>query len=350
MDTYLRRQILQADTRTPLPSVRQIMQQCGVGQATVKKVLDSFESEGLIRTLPRKGTFKIADRSMAELVPVVDFIACGRVDPFLDRPDLYSGHFLGSLNHQITRNGQSLRFHQLWRKQPLADYENLAARPDMHAALLFGANLPEIPAVFQQRHIACISMFPRCEHDGPSVLDANDFTSRIMEHLFGLGHTRIAWLGSRDERIHDRLEMDRRSEYYRFMAEHGLRVNPAWVANPGYREQETSISAFEQALTAEPRPTALVVHAHMVIPLYRFLERKGLKIGRDVSVVSIDEYAPMQDLTPPATTVSTPADEAIRLAMSSLGALTRGQDVPHKQIVPARLVARDSTGPAPKDT
>jgi DNA-binding GntR family transcriptional regulator len=41
----------------PLPSVKQLQQEYGVGRDTVLRVIDILREEGLVFTVPRRGTY-----------------------------------------------------------------------------------------------------------------------------------------------------------------------------------------------------------------------------------------------------------------------------------------------------
>jgi DNA-binding GntR family transcriptional regulator len=45
----------------PLPSVKQLQQEYGVGRDTVLRAIDILRSEGLVFTVPRRGTYVSPD-------------------------------------------------------------------------------------------------------------------------------------------------------------------------------------------------------------------------------------------------------------------------------------------------
>lgn len=58
----LRSRIASGDWRNgPLPSVKQLQQEYGVGRDTVLRAVDILRSEGLVFTVPRRGTYVSPD-------------------------------------------------------------------------------------------------------------------------------------------------------------------------------------------------------------------------------------------------------------------------------------------------
>ena len=58
----LRSRIAQCDLRNgPLPSVKQLQQEHDVGRDTVLRAIDILRSEGLVFTVPRRGTYVSLD-------------------------------------------------------------------------------------------------------------------------------------------------------------------------------------------------------------------------------------------------------------------------------------------------
>ena len=58
----LRAKITQGEWRTgPLPSVKQLQQEYGVGRDTVLRAIDILRTEGLVFTVPRRGSYVSPD-------------------------------------------------------------------------------------------------------------------------------------------------------------------------------------------------------------------------------------------------------------------------------------------------
>ena len=58
LSAILRMRIAKGEWRSgPLPSVKQLQQEYGVGRDTVLRAIDILREEGLVFTVPRRGTY-----------------------------------------------------------------------------------------------------------------------------------------------------------------------------------------------------------------------------------------------------------------------------------------------------
>jgi GntR family transcriptional regulator len=59
---FLRARIIAGEWRTgPLPSVKQLQQEYGVGRDTVLRAIEILRAEGIVFTVPRRGTYVARD-------------------------------------------------------------------------------------------------------------------------------------------------------------------------------------------------------------------------------------------------------------------------------------------------
>lgn len=52
--------------RNPIPSITHLEQEFGVARGTVRKVVDKLKQEGLLRSIPGKGTFVVPRPGVGE--------------------------------------------------------------------------------------------------------------------------------------------------------------------------------------------------------------------------------------------------------------------------------------------
>ena len=77
-------------------------------------------------------------------------------------------------------------------------------------------------------------------------------------------------------------------------------------------------------------------------------EARGLRIGRDLSVIAYDGIPEAATATPPLTTFAVDTRAAGARLAKLLFARIRGADLSHlREVVPAHLIARGSDGPPP---
>lgn len=166
---------------------------------------------------------------------------------------------------------------------------------------------------------------------------------RAVEHLGALGHTTITYVagpeaswadGARWRAVREAtLELDLRA----------VRVGPFTPTVTG------GVAAVEPLL--RQRPTAVVTYNDLLaIGLLRGLAQAGVRVPRDVSVVGFDNIFGSDFCTPALTTVAAPLRALGTEALTHLAAQLDGAaaHAGAPTVLPARLVIRESTAPAPR--
>jgi DNA-binding LacI/PurR family transcriptional regulator len=165
-----------------------------------------------------------------------------------------------------------------------------------------------------------------------------------VDHLVGLGHRRIVHVDGGASP-----GAERRSDGYRLgMERHGLAdeiriIEGAYTIDAGAR-------AGREILADEARrPTAVFASNDMAaIGLINEAVKHGLKVPDDLSVIGYDDVMLAGTETLSLSTIHQPAGD---LAAAGVKALIERLQAPdaqiRKRLIPPRLVARRSTGPAP---
>ena len=166
-------------------------------------------------------------------------------------------------------------------------------------------------------------------------------------HLLGLGHRRIAMIGtSGTETAWWSVDTERRNGYLRALAEAGVEADDALVRR-GPFSAEYAARAMADLLALPDPPTAVFAYSdELAFGAIRHLQDAGLRVPEDISVVGVDDHplAALFDLTTVAQAVPTQGRLAGRLVLD----LIADAPVDSEQIeVPAELVVRGSTGPVP---
>ena len=178
--------------------------------------------------------------------------------------------------------------------------------------------------------------------------------SLALEHLTGLGHQRIGFIGPAyklDDRRQPAPEV-RRSLFIRLMEGRGLLDRRLLLDCP--MDAEAAARAVEEFLRSGiPLPTAfLCANEDSAIGALRALRHAEISVPGQVSVVSFNDTPRSALVDPPLTSVSTHVDEMARTALRLLverAALPGKQPVraiPLKAVVPPSLTVRESSGPA----
>lgn len=335
-----------------LPPIRVLQEQTGLGRVRLERILGEFEQRGLIERRPRSGIYKIGSDPLEPSVSMIELVIC---DSF---SDIYTSHWFSAvvaktLAEEAGRLGFGLRFQQFPFQAPVSDYEEFAAKCEVKNAIIYRAHMPDMARIFESYGIATVSIYPRIvQRQATNVLLADEqVVSQQLNHLWSLGHTCIGYFDpvKPDPYILETSHLIRREAYYRRMAEHGYRVEPHWVRYAN-GEPTNIFRAMESLFARTPRPTAVIVGDNQLTSVYRFLEGRGFRIGKDVSVMGTDDLPDAVQVHPFATTVRNPRLVIAQRAFEILQGRSRGEDVPDQIVVEPELVVRESTGPVEKKT
>ncbi|MBB3062405.1 substrate-binding domain-containing protein [Microbulbifer rhizosphaerae] len=195
--------------------------------------------------------------------------------------------------------------------------------------------------------IGCETVAPQLSHYPSVRVDNESAAAEATRHLIRLGHRRIGFISG----LHTSLLTRGREQGYRqAMTEAGLEVADNWIAE-GRQTIEGARGAVHYLLAQSPRPTAIFcANDEMAMGAMHELRRAGLRIPEDISVLGFDDIRYAEVLDPPLTTVAQPAEEIGEHTMQRLCRAIGGDDIGGEpEIVPHRLVIRESTGAPPAD-
>ena len=161
----------------------------------------------------------------------------------------------------------------------------------------------------------------------------------LVDHLVGLGHERIAFVGG----IPIRPSLLRLLGFRQALEEAGLRPGPVVACE---ETLEAGRDAAGALLGRPGAPTAIVAYSDLVaIGVIRGAHALGVRVPEDVSVVGYDDIEVAAFVEPPLTTVRQPKREMGRRAMEWILRGLSGGRVPDHETLPGQLVVRSSTGP-----
>jgi LacI family transcriptional regulator len=185
--------------------------------------------------------------------------------------------------------------------------------------------------------------------DTPSVTMDNRLGARlVLDYLAGLGHRRIAFIGSaRLGDLHERGEA-----YTEFMAEQ-LGGVPTGYLQLVENALEEGYQAMTRLLALSRPPTAVfAADDNMAIGAMKAAAEHGLAVPADLSIVGFDDIKIASYLHPALTTIHQPYEEIACQAVDLLLEMIRDRAIPQPAphvVIPPYLVKRDSCAP-PKVT
>ena len=187
------------------------------------------------------------------------------------------------------------------------------------------------------------------EHAGEfvhSVMIDNIGAGRLaVEHLIGLGHQRIAYLG---DLLGYQSDTERYTGYRQALAAANCPFLAEWLVQ-GDGLPEGGRLAVEKLLALADPPTAVFCfNDQSAVGVLSGLHARGLRVPDDISVVGFDDLALASYTDPPLTTIRQPKHLMGRMAMEMLLDLL---DKPPRQTglkVQGELIIRKSSAPPAK--
>lgn len=174
------------------------------------------------------------------------------------------------------------------------------------------------------------------------TVDASEGMEAAVDHLFALGHERVAFLGSNDPHPVERARLD---HFIEALGRRNARVPNEYV-RLGTEYSLAEGYSFTRALLEHPeRPTALLVVDSLILGSLRALYETRIRVPDDMSVVSYDDLLAAH-LYPPLTSVVQPIGEVAQRAVALIHGYDHGYNAPDPVniVLPTRLKVRDSTG------
>ena len=181
------------------------------------------------------------------------------------------------------------------------------------------------------------------EADGiPTVaMWSTEAVYQAIRHLAALGHRQLAYLAMRDDNHTNRF---RQRAVLAAAAELGCDVT---VIGPGEPSFLAGVQAGDLVLAT---PVTAVVAFNGLIAfgcLHRLTDR-GVEVGKQISMVSLDDTWITSAARPSLTSVQTPYEATGTIAVRVLHELVMtGRSPAGTTFLPAELIVRSSTGPAP---
>jgi DNA-binding LacI/PurR family transcriptional regulator len=224
---------------------------------------------------------------------------------------------------------------------------------------------PLVEAALRRRLPVVIADQPLLEGVPFVGIDDERVAREVAEHLLGLGHERFGVVsfslaapegpqgfadGRRRGSATLRVTRARLEGYGAALEAAGL----PWREVPVYECYGSSEALGREGagalLSLDPRPTAILcLSDRLALGAIEAAHERGLSVPEDLSVVGFDDVPGAAASTPPLTTVHQDHTEKGELAGRLVVGRLRGEDAAAEVgfLLPARLVARDSTGRPP---
>jgi DNA-binding LacI/PurR family transcriptional regulator len=336
-------------------TIEDVARVAGVSPATVSRALRGHE-----RVLPdtRARVLKAAEELEYVASPTAQGLASGRtkviavVVPFLSR--WYFAELVSSLDRTLRDHGYhvliiDLEAHHYDERHSL-DSAMLSKRADGLITVAIRLSEPEQQLIDRLR-IPGVAVGQPVGQWPCIRVDDREAAATATRHVVGLGHRRIAFLGSANttDPAHS-TPAERTEGFLATLKASGIDVDPAWLLETDWTA-DGAAAVSERLLRAVPRPTAVVCGSdEIAIGVIAAARRLGLGVPADLSVVGIDDHhlSGVLGITTVRQDVRAQGREAALAVLVALDAVVADEAAatPAK-ILPTELVVRGTTAPPP---
>lgn len=330
-----------------MATIREVAALAGVSTATVSRVFSRPEA---VTATTRERVLTAAEELSFAPNVTARSLARGRTQNlgFLV-PDIKNpvfGPAIEAMQHYAREHGYSL-FVAASEGRTADELELVRAIARQVDGLVLIAPRMSDEALTALARVTPVVLINRTLDDIPAVLiPSGDGMAQAVDHLADAGHRSITYLGGPDYALthHRRLRA-----FLDTCARRGVEAHVLGPFEPDFAEGGERAAAE----LAEAGVDAIIAYNDQVaVGLMKGLARRGLRAGRDLSVIGFDDSW-LSELTAPAlTTVHLPFDTAgltaLRLLFDVLDGTTRERDSTVE--LSAELVLRASTLASSRDT
>ncbi|GGJ46811.1 LacI family DNA-binding transcriptional regulator [Deinococcus roseus] len=160
-----------------------------------------------------------------------------------------------------------------------------------------------------------------------------------LEHLWSLGHTRIAGLGTFDARLYPEW---RAYHFKHLMEERGLQIPPEFQRMVHYSEQDAYDYTHYLLSLPEPPTAIFAFNGSEAIGAHRAIEDAGKSIPQDVSLLAFDNYPWTARVKPGIDVIEQPIRQMARLLVEQVLSSIAGRHTPVHLLLPGKLIVRGS--------
>ena len=202
----------------------------------------------------------------------------------------------------------------------------------MHSDYSIQFSKTRIPTVLFDNYI------PNNPKVGYVGTDGNEGIGLAVNHLYELGHTKIAFLnGAKNSKVSN----EHTEAFMRAMKKHDLYVDPHLLES-GYYVPDCAKYHVPKFL--DYGATAIICASDLIATgAISEVQKRGLKVPEDISIIGFDDLPLCLNVTPQLTTIRQDRLNLGRNAMTVLDCLINNIPV-SKSILRAELIVRDSTG------
>jgi LacI family transcriptional regulator len=324
-------------------TISEVARHAGVGVATVSRVLNgspAVRDETRQRVLEAIADLGYAPNAAARALSTGRTLSVGVVAPFFTRPSVMER--LRGVSHVLAGAGYQLVLFDVER--PGQDLDSFRTLPGGLDGLLSISLCPTDADLDRFEAAGMPVVLIDHPHDRVAAVHIDDVAGGRLatEHLLGLGHRRIAFLGDFEHNYHGFTSSAmRRTGYEHALEAAGVELDEELVRRAPHGREAAAALTRELLLSAEP-PTAIFAASDtQAVGVLEAADELGVDVPDDLSVVGYDdiEVARYAGLTTIAQPLEQSGTRGAELLLAALEGSTAGG---HQLEV--ELVLRMTTG------
>ncbi len=339
-------------------NLKELAQKLGLSPTTVSRALNGYPEVNEVtreRVLAAAKRHHYRPNTRAIRLATGRAMAVGHVIPLATRHEIVNpifADFIAGAGEVYARAGYDIVLSVVSDEDEEQTYRDLQARGTVDGVILHSMRLDDpritllnetgLPFVAHGRSTGASQPYP--------WVDVNNRRAfrRATDFLLDLGHRRIGLVNGLE---YMDFAIRRRGGYVEGLEARGIAVDPQLMFSDEMSETR-GFRAAQGMLTLPDAPTAFVVSSIIsALGVRRAVEDRGMRIGRDVSIIIHDDdlsYMKNGDDVPIFTATRSSVREAGRRAAAMILDLIADPNLPPREsLLEAELIIGQSTGPAP---
>ena len=209
------------------------------------------------------------------------------------------------------------------------------------------SNMPKIVSAIESTGTPFVRLSPGEPDSKQLSIATNDreISAEMTRYLASLGHKNIAFITGHQSH---KAVANRYLGYQDGLEQSGLKFSERLVAQ-GDNSFGSGLEGAHKLLERKNPPTAIfAANDDMAVATVRVADSLGINVPGQLSVAGFDDIALARQVFPSLTTIRQPLSKmSERAAESLIEGKKNGESITEPETVPATLMIRESTGPAP---
>ncbi|MGI6237457.1 MAG: LacI family DNA-binding transcriptional regulator [Candidatus Excrementavichristensenella sp.] len=340
-------------------TIRDIAKVAGVSISTVSRVINNkgYISEAVrTKVMSAIGTLQYEPGSAIQSALKGNTHVVGVIVPEIDNP--YISYLISAIEARLYSEGYFLMVCNSGYDLPKvkAFINHLISRSISHL-IVIAMNFEDAELQTRiNRHMEVIGINTVIK--GAHTLNSNDWQTsfELTDYLISMGHRKIAFIGYN---CSSPPTIERLRGYRDAMQKHNVPVPSDYILSSDYFKGKVDQSALLRTpnllaaylLDRTVRPTAIMgVNDYYALGVYSEAIRRGLVVGKDISVVGYDDISLGTIITPQLTTVHSNIESFAQMTMSLIHRQFSQKETSHEilnLIIPGAIRFRHSVSSAP---